>query len=213
MTILLDTSSFATAAVELTRRDVDLARLVDTYGLPPFWSRPPGFRSLVLFILEQQVSLSSARATFARVEDGLGVISPERIAACPDEQLRTFGVTRQKTRYVRALAEAVQSGLVDLDALGSRSDHEVRSALTAVPGIGPWTAEVYLLSCLRRPDAWPTGDRALQTATAEALGLGSAPTAAELTLIGERWVPWRAVAARLLWHGYLSRRGRTEPAA
>ncbi len=209
--MVLDTTSFVAAVGELTGRDVRLARLVDEHGLPDFWHRPPGFRTLVLFILEQQVSLASARAAFERLEEGTGGVTPRRILTCSDIELRSYGFSRQKIRYVHALAEEVARGSLDLAALASRPDDNVREALTRVPGIGPWTADVYMLSCLCRPDVWPVGDRALQVAVAETLGLESVPSPDELARIGRRWAPWRSVAARLLWHGYLSRRGRAEP--
>jgi DNA-3-methyladenine glycosylase II len=123
-------------------------------------------------------------------------------------------VSRQKDRYLRALATAVTSGDLDLDSLARVSDDDARRDLLALPGIGPWTADVYLLACLGRPDLWPVGDRALQVATAEALLLDAVPDRTELELVGERWRPLRSAAARLLWHGYLARRGRAEtPAA
>jgi DNA-3-methyladenine glycosylase II len=172
--------------------------------------RPAGFPSLVLFVLEQQVSLASAAAAYQKVLLRTGAMSPAAVLATTSEELREDGVSRQKDRYLRALAEAVEAGELDLAGLGSLDDSAVRAALTALPGIGPWTADVYLLACLGRPDLWPVGDRALQVATAEALGLETVPTAFELTAIGERWRPHRSTAARLLWHGYLARRGRDE---
>jgi DNA-3-methyladenine glycosylase II len=126
------------------------------------------------------------------------------------DQLRADGVSRQKDRYLRALATAVETGTLDLSRLVDLPDDEVRRELTALPGIGRWTADVYLLACLGRPDLWPVGDRALQVAAAEALGLGAVPGPAALEEVGERWRPHRSTAARLLWHGYLASRGRVE---
>jgi DNA-3-methyladenine glycosylase II len=119
-------------------------------------------------------------------------------------------VSRQKDRYLRALAGAVETGTLDLEGLTALDDDSVRLKLTALPGIGRWTADVYLLACLGRPDLWPVGDRALQVAAAEALGLDTVPDQAELDLLGDRWRPHRSTAARLLWHAYLARRGRVE---
>jgi DNA-3-methyladenine glycosylase II len=174
------------------------------------WLRPPGFPSLVLFILEQQVSLASAAAAYRKLADRLGTMTPSALLASTPEELRLDGVSRQKDRYLRALAAAVETGELDLDGLAGLDDATVRAALTALPGIGRWTADVYLLACLRRPDLWPVGDRALQVATAEALGLDTVPDQGALELLGERWRPHRSTAARLLWHGYLARRGRVE---
>ncbi|KGN37513.1 DNA-3-methyladenine glycosylase family protein [Knoellia subterranea] len=188
----------------------ELAAELDHHGMPERWSRPPGFPSLVLLILEQQVSLASAAAAYARVRTRAGAMTPVALLATTPEELREDGVSRQKDRYLRALSAAVASGELDLVGLAEQSDAEVAAALTALPGIGRWTAEAYLLACLDRPDVWPVGDRALQVAVAETLGLEDVPIAAELEEIGERWRPHRSTAARLLWHGYLARRGRQE---
>jgi DNA-3-methyladenine glycosylase II len=167
---------------------------------------------MVLFILEQQVSLASGAAAFKRLRDRLGEVTPTAILGPSDEELRADGFSRQKTRYVRELAHAVLRGDIDFDELSSENDDEVRRRLINLIGIGPWTADVYLLSCLRRPDIWPVQDRALQVATFEALSLPVVPQPDLLRHIGERWRPHRSTAARLLWHSYLSRRGRKETA-
>lgn len=206
----LDEARFDAAARDLITGDADLAAAVAGHGWPPFWTRPPGFASLVLFILEQQVSLASAAATYRRLAERTGVVAPGPVAAMDPDVMRTAGVSRQKARCLRELGEAVNSGRLDLTALAAAAECDARAALTAIPGIGRWTADIYLLACLGYPDLWPTGDRSLQVASAEALGLADVPTAADLDAIGERWRPWRSVAARILWHGYLSRRGRTE---
>lgn len=206
----VDAAGFARTTQELTARDPDLARLVESHGRPALWLRPPGFASLVLFILEQQVSLASGAAAYRRLLARIGTMTPSGLLATTPAQLREAGVSRQKDRYLRALAEAVENGTLDLDALSTLPDDAVRAALIALPGIGTWTADVYLLACLARPDLWPVGDRALRVAAAEALGLDGVPTQSELVEIGERWRPHRSTAARLLWHAYLTRRGRVE---
>jgi DNA-3-methyladenine glycosylase II len=165
-----------------------------------------------LFILEQQVSLASGAAAFKRLRNRLGEVTPAAILEPTDQELRADGFSRQKTRYVRELAQAVLRGDLDLERLSSQEDEEVRRRLIGLVGVGPWTADVYLLSCLRRPDIWPVQDRALQVATFEALGLPEVPQPDSLRNIGERWRPHRSTAARLLWHSYLSRRGRKETA-
>lgn len=200
--------TFAADLAALVALDAALARVVDEHGAPRFWSRPPGFPTLVLFILEQQVSLASAAATYRALLHAQGSMTPAAVLANGDH--RGSGVSRQKERYLRALATAVDDGSLDLTGLATLDDDAVRTCLLALPGIGRWTADVYLLACLGRPDLWPVGDRALQVATAEALGLGAVPRQAELESIGERWRPRRSTAARLLWHGYLRRRGRLE---
>lgn len=204
--MLLDEHRFEEAVATLAGRDGRLAGIVREHGVPQFWSRPAGFPALVLFILEQQVSLASAKAAYQRVKSRTGVVTPGAILGSSDADLRSDGFSRQKSRYVRALATAIESGELDLSALPALDDREVRRRLMKLPGIGPWTADVYLLSCLRRPDIWPVGDRALQVGTAEVLGLSETPSSAELVGHGEPWRPHRSSAARLIWHGYLSRR-------
>ena len=204
----LTESSFLAAVDRLCSTDRRLGAVIETHGSPPFWTRPPGFATLVLFILEQQVSLASAAAAFRRLEERLGAVTPEQVLASSDDALRADGFSRQKTSYVRALAAAVAAGRLDLDAVAEMSDDRARAALTALPGIGPWTADVYLLSCLRRPDVWPVGDRALAVGAAEICHLEGVPSAADLVSLGEGWRPHRSTAARIVWHGYLRRRGR-----
>jgi DNA-3-methyladenine glycosylase II len=201
---MLDARSFAAAAAQLCDADPDLAAIVERHGLPEFWAREPGLPTLVLLILEQQVSLASARAAYDRLETRLGGLSTTGILASTDVELRADGFSRQKARYVRALASALEDGSLDLDVVASLDDDAARAALVTLPGIGPWTAEVYLLSALRRPDTWPVGDIALQEAARRARGLEARPSADELEVIGEAWRPNRATAARILWHLYLS---------
>jgi DNA-3-methyladenine glycosylase II len=206
----MDELTFTAAVDDLVARDADLHRLVDEHGRPRLWTRPAGFPALVLLILEQQVSLASAAAAYGRVLDRLGAMAPELVLRTSPEDLRADGVSRQKDRYLRALSEALVCGSLDLEVLATLPDDEARRALVALPGIGVWTADVYLLACLGRPDLWPVGDRALQVAAAEALGLEHVPGRGELDDLGERWRPLRSTAARLLWHGYLARRGRSD---
>lgn len=206
--VILDEAAFLEAVDALVQRDPDLAALVAEHGIPVFWHRPAGFPSLALLILEQQVSLASAAAAYARVANRIGSMTPAGLLTTTPEELRLDGVSRQKDRYLRALATALTTGRLDLDRLARVDDTTARAALTALPGVGPWTADVYLMACLGRPDLWPVGDRALQVAVAETLGLDDVPSPARLVEIGERWRPARSTAARLLWHGYLRRRGR-----
>ena len=207
---MLDEGSFRKAVTELCEADPDLAAIVERHGVPEFWAREPGFPTLVLLILEQQVSLASARAAYDRLVSRLGELTPRGVLDSSDEELRADGFSRQKNRYARALAAAVEDGVLDLDAVAELDDVDVRTALVALPGIGPWTAEVYLLSALRRPDTWPTGDIALQEGARRAKRLDLRPAPHELEAIGDPWRPHRASAARLLWHLYLSENGRRE---
>jgi DNA-3-methyladenine glycosylase II len=203
---MLDERAFVAATEALCACDPDLASIVERHGLPVFWAREPGFSTLVLLILEQQVSLASAKAAYERLATRLGSVTPEGVLRSSDEELRADGFSRQKNRYARALSAAMVDGSLDLDAIARLGDDDVRRTLVALPGIGPWTAEVYLLSALRRPDTWPTGDIALQEGARRVRRLAARPTPAELEAIGEAWRPHRASAARLLWHLYLSER-------
>lgn len=148
---------------------------------------------------------------YRRLISLLGVVTPETLAAAGADSLRSVGVTRQKTSYLLDLSMRVVEGGLDLDTLEEKPVEIARSELISIRGVGPWTADAYLLSAGRRPDMWPVGDRALQVGTGEAIGMSSVPDEAELEIIGEPWRPVRAAAARLIWHGYLSARGRVEP--
>ena len=195
------------AARELGAADPQLGVSVERYGPPPLWSRDPSYATLVHLILEQQVSLASAQAAFDRLRAALdGSVEPEPLLRLTDEELRAIGFSRQKAGYARTLANAMLDGF-DLGALAAMPDDEVRHALIAMPGIGPWTADIYLTMCLLRPDVWPHGDLALATSARDLLDLDERPTFADLGQIAERWHPYRAVAARILWHDYLQRRG------
>lgn len=205
----LDPRSYAKALRELTSADPRLARILEQRGTPPFWTHPPGFPGLVIGILGQQVSLESADAVFAKLTSAIGVVAPERFLPLEDSALREMGFSRQKAAYVRGVARAIVDGVIDLDALATRDDHEARAELIALKGIGPWTADVYLLFALRRADAWPSGDLALIKAIHEVRVTRSPIGSARADEIAERWRPWRGVAARILWHHYLSARGRS----
>ena len=210
---MLDETAFAEAAARLCSSDPDLAAIVEQHGLPEFWAREPGLPTLVLLILEQQVSLASARAAYDRLETRLGGLTTAGILVSTDAELRADGFSRQKARYVRSLAAALEDGSLDLDVVASLDDEAARAALVRLPGIGPWTAEVYLLSALRRPDTWPVGDIALQEGARRARRLEARPSPDELEAIGEAWRPNRATAARILWHLYLSDRQPVRRAA
>jgi DNA-3-methyladenine glycosylase II len=201
------------AAVEiLAARDAGLASIAARFGTPPLWAREPGFPTLVHLVLEQQVSLASAKAAFDRLVAATDPLTPSALLALDDAQLLAIGFSRQKTRYARALAQAVAAGDLHLDGLADADDAEVDRRLTALPGIGPWTATIYRLMVLLRPDAWPIHDIALAQAIAEVRGLAARPAPDEMHAIAEAWRPWRAVAARLLWHHYLSVRAERRAA-
>ena len=199
-------ASLVDAVEVLAARNADLRRIVDRFGPPPLWGRPQGYATLVKIILEQQVSLSSAQAAFDRLRLRLDPLTPAGFLRLTDAELLAIGFSRQKARYVRALSTALVEGTLDLAALDRMDDEAVERELLALPGVGPWTVTIYRLMALRRPDAWPASDIALAQSLAEVRGLASRPTPEEMTAIAEAWRPWRAVAARILWHGYLETR-------
>jgi DNA-3-methyladenine glycosylase II len=203
----LDEQFFAQAASDLSQRDADLAAVVEKYGLPPLWTREPGFPTLVYIILEQQVSLASARALYQRLLEAVKPFTPARFLKLAETDMRRLGFSRQKAHYTRLLAEAIHRKQFALHKLHELEDEIVRKQLVALKGIGNWTADIYLLSALRRPDIWPTGDLALATAVQEVKRLRKRPSPEKLELMSEPWRPWRAVAARLFWHAYLCKRG------
>jgi DNA-3-methyladenine glycosylase II len=205
---MLDEIAFQSGIGELTVRDTDLARVVQTYGVPPLWVREPGFPSLVYIILEQQVSLASARAAFQRLRAAASPLTPTRFLRLSDAQLKQIGFSRQKTLYTRLLAESIVKRHLHLNDLHDLSDDAARKFLIALKGIGTWTADIYLLSALRRPDIWPIGDLALAVAVQEVKRLRSRPSPERLERLSKLWRPYRAVAARLFWHAYLSKRGQ-----
>jgi DNA-3-methyladenine glycosylase II len=205
---MLDESAFQSGIRELTVRDADLARVIQTYGAPPLWVREPGFPSLVYIILEQQVSLASARAAFQRLRAAASPLTPTRFLKLSDTQLKKIGFSRQKALYTRLLAESLVKRHLDLNDLHDLSDDAARKFLIALKGIGTWTADIYLLSALRRPDIWPIGDLALAVAVQEVKRLRSRPSPERLERLSQLWRPYRAVAARLFWHAYLSKRGQ-----
>jgi DNA-3-methyladenine glycosylase II len=207
----LDEETFALGAELLADEEPGLARILERWGLPEFWHREPGFETLVLLILEQQVSLESGAAMYRRLSGHLGEVTPALVLAAGPDTLRELGVTRQKAGYLIELARQVTDGEIDLDVIETAPVPEARATLLGIHGIGPWTADAYLLSASRRPDMWPVGDRALQVGTGETLGMTRPPDEEELEMLGEPWRPVRAVAARLVWHAYLSERGRVEP--
>ncbi|MCX6028477.1 MAG: DNA-3-methyladenine glycosylase 2 family protein [Chloroflexi bacterium] len=201
----LTEATLAHALATLTARDPLLARLLAALGPPPLWAREPGFPTLLHIILEQQVSLASARAAFDKLSAIAAPLTPERFLALDDATLKAVGFSRQKTGYGRNLAQAILAGSLDLARVAAADDDAARAELMQVKGIGRWSADIYLLMALRRPDVWPSGDLALAVAAQRALGLPALPKPDELDAIAAAWRPWRAVAARLLWHYYLSR--------
>jgi DNA-3-methyladenine glycosylase II len=185
----------------LRRKCAFLRAVHDLTGDPPLRRRPPGFEGLARIIVGQQLSVASAEAIWGRTVAACRPFEPPALLALADSQLAGAGLSRSKIRTLRAVAEACASGL-DLTGLHGSTEEEIHTALTQVIGIGPWTADVYIMFCLGRADGWASGDLALQIAAQQALGLRKRPDPERMRKIAEQWRPWRGVAARLLWAYY-----------
>ena len=202
----LTTATLAAAAAELALRDRHLALIYKAHGVPPMWGRRTGFTTLLRIVLEQQVSLISARAMFDRLKSNIEPFTPAEFIRRGEGYLRSLGVTRQKAHYCVQIAEAFTRG--DLDRIGRMSDEEAHAALRRIKGIGPWTASIYLLMALKRPDIWPDGDVALASALTRLHKLNARLSFRHLEQIAQNWRPYRSVAARMLWQYYLAERNR-----
>ena len=195
---------------ELCSIDRGLERIVSRHGPPPLWARRPGYASLVRVILEQQVSLASAAAVYDRLRSAAGKVTPQAVTQIGESGLRQLGFTRQKAGYTHDIAKSIASGGLDLSAIARADDAAARMMLLQVRGIGPWTADIYRLMMLRRPDVWPDGDLALAEAVRRLRRLRSRPSTERQQQIASAWTPWRAVAARILWHFYLAEVGAAQ---
>lgn len=203
MAIVLDSEAVLARGLKaIVRRDPVMKRIVAEGARPPLRKREPGFEGLARIIVSQQLSTASAAAIWARLATRFPKLSPADIATASDEELRAAGLSAPKMRTLRAIAEAIASGALPLDRLGDLGADEAHTILTTVKGIGPWTADIYLLFCLGHPDAFPAGDLALQEAARLAYGLEARPREQEFVALAERWRPWRGVAAKVLWAYY-----------
>lgn len=196
------------ACDELATRENHFAELLERFGYPPLWARAGGFATMVMIILEQQVSLASARAVYDRLLKHAGRISAERIARMTAAELAACGLTRQKSAYCKALAQRVVTKEISFARIGRSDEPSARQQLLDIKGVGAWSADVYLLFASGRADIWPIGDVALIRSVFEVFNLDSLPDDSECLERAENWRPWRSAAARMLWHAYLSRRGR-----
>ncbi|MDP8919228.1 MAG: DNA-3-methyladenine glycosylase [Pseudomonadota bacterium] len=203
MATLLETDAVLKRGLsELARADPVMAGLAADGIVPQLRKRPPGFEGLAWIVVGQQVSTASAAAIWTRLRQVLDPATPETFLALSDESLRAAGLSAGKVRTIRAAATEITEGRLPLDRLHQLSADEAHALLTRVKGIGPWTADIYLLFCLGHPDAFPSGDLAVQEAARLAYGLEQRPDAKALTALAERWRPWRGVAAKVLWAYY-----------
>jgi DNA-3-methyladenine glycosylase II len=190
----------------LFQKDPIFKDIIDTYGLPTIPKRPQGFETLVLLILEQQVSIDSAKATFLKIKAAHTAFKPELLLAVSDEQYRAFGVSRQKTVYIKALSSAILNNEIDLESLPQKTAQQVREQLIKIKGIGNWTIDIYLMFCLQEPDLIPLGDIAVINTIKELLNIHDKSIMETHTV---NWSPYRSYATFLLWHYYLKKRKRT----
>jgi DNA-3-methyladenine glycosylase II len=201
-TQIMETDADVRAGIRALRRKCPhLRRVHEQTGDPPLRRHAAGFEGLARIVVGQQLSIASAEAIWRRLTLAVRPMAPETFPKLTDDALRQAGLSRGKVRTLRAVCAAMEDGL-DLAKLAHEPDAGVHDALTAVPGIGPWSADIFLLFCLGRADAFAPGDLALQTAVANALGLEERPSREALLSIAERWRPWRGVAAHLLWAYY-----------
>jgi DNA-3-methyladenine glycosylase II len=203
--IQFNNDNFHSLCDSLTREDSDLRHIIEQYGYPPMWTRPNKFETLVLTILEQQISLAAAYAAFQKLKDYIGAITPKKILAMTDEELRACYFTRQKTGYVRGLAQAILSKQINLKAFEHMEDGEVRRQLKALKGIGDWTVDIYLIHVLRHTDVFPLGDLALLNGV-RMLKENKELTKEEIEKISLKWKPYRTIATMLVWHYYIKKK-------
>jgi DNA-3-methyladenine glycosylase II len=201
------TETFTKICTLLAKKDEDLAAIIKQYGYPAMWSRPATFQTLILTILEQQISLASAYAAFKRLKEKVGYVTPKKILALTDEELRTCYFTRQKIVYARGLAKAIKTKKLVLSRLTNLPDEAIRTELKKLKGIGDWTVDVYLMHALQRSDLFPLGDIALVNSMREHKKLGKDFPKEKMLQLAEPWKPYRTVATMILWHAYIKKRG------
>lgn len=202
MKIIAGDADILEGLAHLRQADPRLAPAIDAVGMIPLRRHAPGFSGLCNIIVSQQLSVASANAIWGKTLAGLGDVAPPAILAADDAKLRGCGLSSPKMRTLRAIAEAAHSGALTIDTLAERPIADATAELTAIKGVGPWTAEIYLMFYVGHADVFAPGDLALQEAAKLALGLDKRPSAKEIAALAEAWAPWRAVAARLLWAYY-----------
>ena len=205
--LVFNETSFRRICRKLAKKDSDLANIIKEYGFPPMWTRPATFQTLILTILEQQVSLASAYAAFKKLKERIGFVTPAKILALTDEELRACYFSRQKIVYARELATAIKKRKINLKQLSLLPDEAIRNVLIQLKGIGHWTIDVYLMHALQRTDLFPLGDIALVNSLKETKQLSKDISKDEMLKIAEPWRPYRTIAAMILWHAYIQKRG------
>ncbi len=206
MTHTFKEDNFQQLCRRLARKDAHLKAILKQHGFPPMWTRPASFATLIHIILEQQVSLASARSAFNKLKEKTGTITPKNVLKLSDEEMRACYFSRQKTIYARCLATAILAKQLDLKKLSNATNENIRNALTQIKGIGDWTVDVYLLFALQRSDVFPTGDLAMMNALKEIKRLPKHTSKEQIIEMAEIWRPYRSLATMLLWHHYIKTR-------
>ena len=206
MEITFHEANFKQICNKLSSKDADLKFILKNYGYPPIWTRSNSFATLIHIILEQQVSLASARAAYDKLKEKLGAITPKKLITLSDKEMKACYFSRQKIVYARHLAEAVISGKISLKIFPSLTEDEIRNQLKQIKGIGDWTVDVYLLFALQRINVFPTGDLAMMKALKEVKKMPAHTSKEEIIEIAEGWKPYRSMAAMILWHYYIKSR-------
>jgi len=206
MIITFNEDNFQSLCDTVAKKDKHLKAVIDAHGYPPLWSRTPTFATLIHIILEQQVSLASAKAAFLKLQERIGHITPDKILLLTDEEMKACYFSRQKIVYARHLAETIISGAITIEHLEQMPDDDIRTALKKLKGIGDWTVDVFLMMVLHRTDVFAPGDIALLKSIKEVKDLSADTQKEELLKITESWKPYRTIASFLLWHAYLSKR-------
>ncbi|MEP6844346.1 MAG: DNA-3-methyladenine glycosylase 2 family protein [Panacibacter sp.] len=191
---------------QLARKDKDLKAVIKQHGYPPLCGRVPSFATLIHIILEQQVSLASAKAAFLKLEAKVGHMTPEKILQLTDEEMKACYFSRQKIIYARHLATAIMNGAFSLEKTCSLDDESLRVEMKKLKGIGDWTVDVFMMMALHRTDCFPRGDIALMKSIKEVKNLDAHTTKDDILAIAEKWKPYRTIAAFILWHAYIIKR-------
>lgn len=204
--LIFTAENFHSLCDHLSKKDKHLRGILKTHGYPPMWTRPGTFQTLILTILEQQVSLASAYAAFKKLKEKIKWVTPARLLALSDTELRACYFSRQKMVYARELATAIQNKTLSLKKLERAGEDEIRTELKKIKGIGDWTVDVYLMHALQRTDLFPLGDIALVNSLKEVKQLKPGISKEELLAIAEPWRPYRTIASMILWHAYIKKR-------
>jgi DNA-3-methyladenine glycosylase II len=203
---IFNENDFPGLCKQLAKQDPHIRSIIEEHGYPPVWSRKPSYETLVHIILEQQVSLASAKAALAKLKEKIGAVTPRKLLALSDAELKTCYFSRQKISYAQGLASAMENKQVSIKKLQHLPDEEVRAMLTQIKGIGNWTVDVFLMMVLHRTDLFPTGDIALINSVKHVKQLPLHTTKDEILELAEAWRPNRTVAAFLFWHAYIKRK-------